>query len=53
MKNTSDKEAIVIAIGMAERQKGENFNDVFHRADQEMYANKEALKKKRPSIVLR
>ena len=51
--NTATEDGIVISAGMAARQKGENFNEVFHRADEKMYLHKNKLKELRPSHVLR
>ena len=53
MKNTATDDGIVIATGMATNENKENFNEVFHQADMNMYANKNALKEKRPSHNLR
>ena len=46
--NAEEEDGIVIAAGMAERKRNENFNDVFKRADKQMYLHKDMLKKKRP-----
>ena len=53
LKNANTEDGIVIAVGMTIRRGGEGFNDVFHRADRQMYNHKNILKKKRPSHVLR
>ena len=44
--NATEEDGVVVAAGMAERKRNEGFNDVFKRADRQMYLNKEALKEK-------
>lgn len=51
--NTSMEDGIVVAAGMASRKRGENFQEVFHRADELMYIHKNRLKELRLSHVLR
>lgn len=53
MKNVETETDIVIAAGMAIKQRNESFQDVFHRADKDMYRHKNQLKEKRPSHNLR
>ena len=53
IQSAETEEGIVIAAGMAAREKGEGFHEVFHRADKDMYAHKNQLKEKRPSHNLR
>lgn len=52
-KNAMNEYGIVLAAGMAVNQIGQNFNEVFHRADENMYTHKLELKKKRPDHNLR
>ena len=52
-ENTKTDNGIVIAVGMAVNQGGEEFTEVFRRADTLMYKNKKSLKVKRPSHNLR
>ena len=53
VKNASTEDGIVIAAGMAVKQKNDSFQDVFRRADKYMYTDKSKLKEKRPSHILR
>lgn len=53
LNNVGIEDGIVIAAGMAVKQKGDSFQDVFHRADKNMYREKRKLKEKRPSHILR
>ncbi|MBO4384113.1 MAG: amino acid permease [Clostridia bacterium] len=53
LKNAATDDGIVIAAGMAEKNNNEEFDDVFRRADKNMYVNKSLLKEKRPSHNLR
>ena len=47
------EDGVVIATGFAIHQAGDKFQDVFHRADELMYANKNELKELRPYHSLR
>ena len=51
--NASSEDGIVIAAGLAINEQGESFQDVFHRADKQMYSHKSKLKAKRPNHNLR
>ena len=53
LANTETDDGIVIAVGTATNKYKEGFQDVFRRADKQMYSHKSALKKKRPSHNLR
>ena len=53
LSNASEEEGIIIAIGMAERRRNKSFNDVFKRADKQMYIQKETLKRKHPNRNIR
>ena len=44
--NSEEEDGIVIAVGMAVKKRNESFNDVFKRADKQMYLHKDSLKKK-------
>ena len=52
-RNAATDDGVVIATGFAIHQAGDKFQDVFHRADELMYANKNELKKLRPYHSLR
>ena len=51
--NTDTETDVVIAVGMSTKKQKDGFNDVFRRADKQMYMHKAQLKKKRPSHYLR
>ena len=52
-QNTATEDGVVVAAGMAVHQPGEGFQDVFRRADEQMYVHKNFLKEKRPSHHVR
>ena len=53
MDNASTKDGVVIAAGMGVRHRNEDFNSVFHQADENMYLHKKELKDKLPHYNLR
>ena len=53
VRNNATEKAVVVASGMAVREKGEDFSAVFRRADEQMYMQKNRLKERRPNHDLR
>ena len=53
VNNTKTEDGVVVAAGMAVKEKDENFQEVFRRADELMYVHKNKLKELRPTHVRR